>query len=127
MLDRQLTAHRPPDALLLLGVVDVGDRLTRSPVERERGDVIAPSAVIGVGEARMILGQVHGDLTVGAGRDGRIELCFLEHLPSCESVVHSPRLPGVRQTRRLARKYSCSMIRCSDRQYNHYPLRKKVR
>ena len=43
------------------------------------GDLAAAGAVGGVGEAGVVLAQVHLHLSVGVGRHGRVELSFLEH------------------------------------------------
>ena len=91
VLGCELGRHQAPDAVLLVGVLDGRHRLAGSVRERRGRDLAASGAVVGIGEAGVVLPQVHLHLTVGVGRHGRVELSFLEHrahlLVSCRGLV----------------------------------------
>ena len=70
VLGRELGRDQAPDALLLVGVVDRRHRLARPVRQGCRGDVPAARPVGGIGEAGVVLTQVHLHLTVGVGRHG---------------------------------------------------------
>jgi hypothetical protein len=80
VLGRELAADRAPHVLLGLGVLNGGRRFTKLPCEGERGDLTAPPPVLRVAGARVVGGEVNGDLAVGSGGHGRVELPFLEHV-----------------------------------------------
>jgi hypothetical protein len=82
VLRRELGRDEPPDAVLLVGVVDRRHRLAGPVRQCGRGDLAPARAVGRVREAGVVLTQVHLYLPVGVGRHGRVELSVLEHLGS---------------------------------------------
>jgi hypothetical protein len=79
VLDRELAADDAPDLVLLVGVFDVRDRQARRPRQGTRGDLVAPRAVAGVADTRVLLAEVDGDSPILGGRHGRVQLRLLEH------------------------------------------------
>ena len=67
VLGGELPADRAPYLLLLLGVIRVRDLLAGLPPERQRRDPVAPRAVLGIGEAGVVVCEVNGDAAVGVG------------------------------------------------------------
>lgn len=50
----EIVKDHPPGLNLLIGVVDMGQRLSVAVVERQIGKVLATSTVSGIGETRMV-------------------------------------------------------------------------
>src|SRR5690606_981089 len=82
VLDREFGAGQPPDLVLGVGVGDLGHGSPRLPLHCEARDGVAPFAVFGVGESRVVLTQFHDDRAVCVGVDRREILSFFEHSAS---------------------------------------------
>src|SRR4051794_26856396 len=80
VLRAQLAADRSPDLVLDVGVGDLRDRLAGRPARRRGRDLVAPLAVGGVVEARVLLAEVDDRRAVLALCDRRVQLCLFEHL-----------------------------------------------
>ena len=80
VLGRELAADGAPDLVLGLGVLHLRDRRARLPGERRGGDLVAAPAVLGVGGAGMVVGQVDLD-AVGPVGHRCVELTLFEHPP----------------------------------------------
>jgi hypothetical protein len=76
----QLAAHRPPDLVLGLEVLDPRDRRTGRPQRRRRGDLVATLAVRRIVEAGVLGPEMDDDAAVVLMGHRRVQLRFLEHL-----------------------------------------------
>jgi len=75
----ELSAHRPPHAVLVDRVRDHRGGMAGTPRECRGGDLAAAPAVCGVVGARMVVGQVDGYLAGLVGRHRGVELGFFVH------------------------------------------------
>ena len=69
----ELAGDDPPHLVLGDGVVGPGDGVARLPVEGEGGQVVAPPAVVGVAEARVIGAEDDLDLSLPVPYDGCVQ------------------------------------------------------
>src|SRR5690606_24028781 len=65
VLAGQLVGDRPPDGVLLRGVLDVLDRVPPAVTAADLGDGRPAGPVLGVGEPGVVLGQLEGGRPVG--------------------------------------------------------------
>ena len=96
----QLAADDAPDLVLVLGVGGGRRGSAGLPRQGERGQRVAPGAVLRVDRTGVVVAEVDGDATVVAAGHGRVELCFFEHsaasglsgrfLPSDLGVAYHP-------------------------------------